>query len=179
MITIRQPALALHSCDVPGYLYKMSTTWKMPSAAKPSSVLYWINLAIDQSPELALANVVINCHGKPGRLYIGGNDSAPMKLSDVGLFAKLKARDIGTLWLVGCNVATGLVGEAFCKHLAVAVGCDVVAANDYQFVERRYEANKAHGFGTIDDFEGTAYMFSPAGSKSLLSIHDPLAEGYS
>jgi hypothetical protein len=37
MIALSQPALALHSCDVPGYLYQMKTTWKMPVGASPSN----------------------------------------------------------------------------------------------------------------------------------------------
>jgi hypothetical protein len=50
-----------------------------------------------------------------------------------------------------------------------------VAPNDEQFVERRYVCGNCP-FGTIDDFEGTAYRLGPSGSKEVLSIHDPQAD---
>lgn len=177
MIPIKQPALALHSCDVPGFLYQMTTTYQMPAGASASDVAYWISTTVAQSPEQALANVVINTHGNPGALYVGGGSSPP--ITDVGPFAQLRTMDIGTVWLVGCLVATGANGEAFCSQLATTLGCDVVAANDYQFVEKRFLGGNQTVFGAIDDFEGTAYVFSPSGSKDLYSIHDPLAENYS
>jgi hypothetical protein len=175
MITIAQPALALHSCDVPGFLYQMKTTWKMPPGATAQNVVYWIQHALDQSDESRLANVVINCHGGPGKLYVGGGKKAPVGIGDVALFGKLRARDIGTVWLVGCLVAIGSGGERFCKQLAIALGCDVVGANDYQFVEGGYMRGNCP-FGTIDEFEGAAYRFGPDGSKEVLSVHEPLAE---
>jgi len=175
MIAISQPALALHSWDVPGFRYQMQTTWNMPPNATASDVVYWISYAVDRSQDLQLRNVVINCHGLAGQLFVGGGKSAPVALKDLGLFSNLKNKDIGTLWLVGCLVATGGNGQNFCSRLAITMGCDVVGANDYQFVERRFMRGNSP-FGTIDDFEGTAYRFSPSGSKELLSIHDPLAE---
>ena len=175
MISLKQPALALHSVDVPGFRYQMKTTWNMPTGASPSDVVFWISHMVDRSPDLWLRNVVINCHGLPGQLFVGGKNSSPIALKDLGLFAKLRTKDIGTIWLVGCLVATGANGLHFCSQLAITVGCDVVGANDSQFVERRYVRGNCP-FGTIDDFEGTAYRFSPSGSKEVLSIHDPHAE---
>ncbi len=175
MINISQPALALHSSDLPGFRYQMTTTWNMPPGASAANVVYWIGYAVDRSAELRLNNVVINCHGGPGKLYIGSGKNAPVRIKDIALFSKLRTKDIGTVWLVGCLVAIGSNGERFCSQLAVTLGCDVVTANDYQFVERRYMRGNCP-FGTIDDFEGAAYRFSPAGSKEVLSIRDPLAE---
>ena len=176
MITLSQPALALHSYDVPGYLYQMSTTWKMPAGASGGDVASWIGSAVGQSPEQQLHNVVINCHGGPGKLYVGGLAASP--IANASAFGQLHNLDIGTIWLVGCLVATGSNGFAFCTQLAVAAGCDVVAANDTQFVEDRFLAGRCGVFGAIDDFEGAAYRFSPSGSNSVYSIHDPLAENY-
>jgi hypothetical protein len=153
----------------------MKTTWNMPPGASASNVVYWISYTVDHSPELELPNVVINCHGGPGRLFVGGSKSRPIGVGDVGLFGQLRTKDIGTIWLVGCLVATGANGQHFCPQLARATGCFVVAANDSQFVEQRYYRGNCP-FGSIDDFEGTAYTFSPSGSKELFSIHDPDAE---
>jgi len=176
MITIDQPALALHSCDVPGYLYQMQTTYKMPPNASASDLVYWISSTVNQSAEMRLANVVINTHGGPGALYTGGGGATP--ITDASAFAPLRNFDIGTLWIVGCLVAIGSNGFAFCSQLATTIGCDVIAANDYQFVERRFLGGNPQPFGAIDDFEGAAYRFGPDGSNEVYSIHDPLAEGY-
>jgi hypothetical protein len=175
MITISQPALALHSSDVPGFRYQMKTTWNMPPGATAANVVYWISYAVDRSAELRLANVVINTHGGPGKLFVGGGKKPPIGIGDVALFSKLRTKDIGTLWLVGCLVAIGSSGERFCSQLAAAMGCDVVAANDYQVVEQRYMKGNCP-FGTIDDFEGAAYRFSPSGSKEVFSVYEPLTE---
>jgi hypothetical protein len=176
MITISQPALALHSCDVPGFLYQMSTTWMMPAGASASDVVSWISAAVQQSPELSLKNVVINTHGGPGALYVGGGSATP--ITDPGPFSGVRTLDIGTIWLVGCLVATGSNGQSFCSQLAITSGADVIAANDYQFVENRFLGGNPTIFGAIDDFEGTAYLFSPSGSMSPYTIHDPDAENY-
>jgi hypothetical protein len=78
-------------------------------------------------------------------------------LKGFGVFAPLRHKDIGTVWLVGCLVATGRNGEQFCSQLASTIGCFVVGANDYQFVERRFYRASCP-FGSIDNFEGTAYV---------------------
>jgi hypothetical protein len=174
MISIRQPGLALHSCDVPGFRYRMQTTWNMPAGAQPTNVTFWISSATDRSPDLELANVVINCHGSEGQLFVGGLSSPPIMLKDVGVFNLLRNKDIGTIWLVSCNAASGTAGQRFCSQLAVTTGCDVVAGDEPQCVENRYSAGGTTTlFGTIDDFEGTAWLFSPSGSKSVFSVYDP------
>ena len=116
--------------------------------------------------------MVINCHGLPGQLFVGGEKNPPIALKDVGLFAQLRTKDIGPLWLVGCFVATGGNGQLFCSKLATTIGCLVVGADESQYVEGRYMRGNCP-FGTIDEFEGTAYLFSPSGKKELYSIHGP------
>jgi len=149
----------------------------MPAGATGADVVNWISAAVQQSPELALKNVVINCHGGPGALSVGGVNS-PV-LNDASVFQGVRTLDIGTIWFTGCLVATGMLGQNFCSLVAVISGADVIAANDDQFVEGSLLGGRPTIFGAIDDFEGTAYQFSPSGSISLYSIHDPLAEGYS
>jgi hypothetical protein len=152
----------------------MQTTWNMPAGAQPGNVPFWISYARDRSPNLELANVVINCHGGEGKLFVGGLSSPPIMLKDVGVFTPLRTKDIGTIWLVSCYAASGTAGQRFCSQLAVTTGCFVVAADEPQCVENRYTASGTSGlFGTIDDFEGTAWLFSPSGSKSVFSVYDP------
>ncbi len=174
MIQLKQPALALHAHDVPGYKYQMLTTWQMPSGALAHDLVFWIKYCVDRSPELMLKNVVINCHGLQGRLFIGGGNNTPLLTGHMGILKKLRLTDFGTVWLIGCKVAMGGNGERFCSQMAVTIGSAVVAANDNQFVERRF--TRGCPYGAIDDFEGTAYVFGPDGAKTLYSVHDPLAE---
>lgn len=140
----------------------------MPPKATASNVLYWILTAIDKSPEQSLKNVIINCHGGPGILAVGGLDSPFMEVKDIGLFSKLATKEIGTIWLGSCLVGQGGRGESFCSKLAQATHCDVIAGNDNQMEERQYR-NEGAPFGTIDNFEGTAFRFSPAGGKVVYS----------
>ena len=154
----------VHSCDVPGFHYQMSTTWEMPPGITPFDVVYWIGYAVEHSEELRLANVVIDCHGGPGILYVGGKDYPPVSGGNLSWFSMLRNKSIGTVWLVACQVALGSKGQGFCRQLARTLGCDVIAADAPQFTENSYIRGNCP-FGTIDDFEGTMYRFSPSKDK--------------
>ena len=164
MIKMNQPSLVLHSCDVPGYKYEMWTSWKMPPGATAHDVVYWINWAVDHSPELALSNVIINCHGSPGYLHVGGSGHK-IGVGSLSIFESLRTKDIGTIWLVACEVAQnkgGDSGKIFCSGLAKAVGCRVIASDKQQHVDFVFEWISSP-YGTIDDYEPPVYEFSPAG----------------
>lgn len=165
MIKMTQPSLALHSYNVPGYEFKMWQSWKMPKTATVQNVINWINWGIDHSPELYLHNVIINCHGGPGRLRIGEN--CRLTINDVGLFAPLKAKgSIGRIWMVACEVAKDGVGKQFGSALALASGCHVIGSDKDQYVDFGFYCSfcpKDH----IDDFEGTPFIFSPAGGYEV------------
>lgn len=135
MIKLKQASLALHSCDVPGYKYQMHTTWTMPKGATAENVVYWINYARQRAPEMYLHNVVINCHGSPGGLHIGGDAGKPggflMTKAHTGSFQKVRQHgDVGRLIPVTCEVASGnktddKLGKDFCQKLAIDSGCFV------------------------------------------------------
>lgn len=166
MIKMKQPSLVLHSCDVPGYKYEMWKSWKMPKGASANDVVYWINWAVDHSPELALSNVIINCHGSPGFLHVGGSGSG-FGVGSVSVFNSLRTKSIGTIWIVACEVAKdkagGTSGKIFCSGLAKAAGCRVIASDKKQHVDFVFEWISSP-YGTIDDYESPVYEFSPAGS---------------
>lgn len=164
MIKLKQPSLALHSCDVPGYKYQMWTTWKMPKAATVKDVIYWILYARDQTPELILNNVVINCHGSDGKLYVGGDKQPTINNYNVSEFSKLKGKDIGTIWLVACEVANSGVGKYFCQQMAQLAGCTVVAADAKQYVEV-----STCPWGCVDNYEGHTYNWDGSGQKDVVS----------
>jgi hypothetical protein len=175
VIEMKQPSLVLNSCDIQTYKFQMQYSWSMPPNASAHDVVYWILYAVEHSEELELKNVIIHCHGLPGELYIGGQNAMPMGVESVPLFAQLRTKDIGTIWLHSCSVedpgttmcslktkTCEIAGPVFCSGLAQAVGCDVVAADSLQY-------GAYSPWGSMDDFEGTAYLFSPAGGRTVYS----------
>lgn len=183
MIKLRQPSLVLHSCDVPGYKYQMWKTWKMPRGASASDVVYWINWGIDNSPELELHNVVINCHGSPGGLHVGGCDDSKKKITggkaiyagDLGVFKGVRRGSLGTIYIVACEVTKSVgeskIGPNFCSQLAINAGCFVVAADKIQSVDFWYQVFH-HPYGSIDDYEGNVTEFGPSGGSQPWNPND-------
>ena len=169
MIKLRQPSLVLHSCDVPGYKYIMSTSWVMSRGATAGNVVSWINMAIQSSPELYLNNVVINCHGSPGAIHVGGcgDGGRAIYAGHTGVFKGVKRGSLGTIYIVACEVSQDPDGNdwgtEFCRQLAINAGCFVVAANKIQSVDWWFD-NINHPYGCIDDYEGVVSEFSPSGS---------------
>jgi hypothetical protein len=157
MIKLRQPSLALHSCDVPGYRYSMWQSWVMPERATAMDVLNWIRYARDTSPELSLRNVVINCHGNDGKLSVGGDGQPTINKDNIGIFTKLRGTDLGTIWLVACAVASSANGKLFCQRLAQFAGCSVVAADENQIGALWCP------WGSVDNFEGHTFEWDAAG----------------
>jgi hypothetical protein len=170
MIKLRQPALVLHSCDVKGYKFKMWASWNMPARMRPRDVVYWILHARDHTPELILHNVLINTHGRSGELYIGGKDvteglvDQTLNIHNVDLFSQLRGKDIGTIWLHGCNVADPSWGPRFCASMAMESGCNVVAAESQQKIGRWDSCP----FGCFDDYEGRTSCWDASGKRSIV-----------
>lgn len=161
MIKLKQPSLVLHSCDVPGYKYQMWQSWVMPKGASASDVIYWILYARDHAPEMMLRNVVINCHGLDGKLYVGGDGQPTIDNYNVNIFSKLRGKDIGTIWLVACQVANTFKGKYFCEHLAQLTSCTVVASDASQYVEV-----SSLPWGCVDNYEGHTFSWDASGAKS-------------
>lgn len=168
VIKMKQPSLVLHSCDVPGYKYEMWKSWQMPKGASVSDLIYWIRWAVSHSETMYLKNAIINCHGSPGFLHIGGSGSG-FGLGSASLFNILKNYDLGTIWIIACEVAGKShgkeSGKLFCSAIAKAAGCRVIAGEKTQHVDFFY--NFHHPYGSIDDYEGTVYEFSPAGTHKV------------
>jgi hypothetical protein len=159
MIKLKQPSLALHAHDVPGYRYQMWQSWKMPKAATAMDVLNWILYARNHTPELWLRNVVINCHGLDGRLFVGGDKQPTINKGNIDIFTQLRAKDLGTIWLVACKVASTDAGKSFCRQLARNAGCSVVAADENQY------GVSYCPWGHVDNFEGHTFEWDAAGVK--------------
>jgi hypothetical protein len=169
--------MALHSFDVPGYKYKMWKTVNMPKYTTVQDVASWILWGINNSPEMYLDNVVINCHGAPGGLILGekelifdeSNAKEWMWTGNVGTMSPIRAkRSLGTIWLVACEVAKGPKGKAFCSMLAQTAGCFVVAADKKQRVNGGFYLRSCPD-NCIDKFEGTAYRWDAFGNQEVFS----------
>ena len=177
MIKLRQPSLVLHSVDVPGYKYRMKTTWKMPRGASASDVVYWINWAIDNSSELELHNVLINCHGSPGAIHVGGSGTGGKAIhaGDLGVFKGVRPGSLGTIYIVACEVTKSVggsrLGANFCSQLAINAGCFVVASEAIQRVDFWYQVF-SHPYGSFDDYEGRVTEFGPGGSSQAWNPND-------
>jgi len=170
MIRLKQPSLVLHSHNVPGYKYVMETSWKMPQSATPSDIVSWILYARNHSSELMLKNVVINSHGSPGYVHTGKNSSGDcgIGIESIGAFKELRGKDIGTIWIVACSVASNNKwrnGKHFCSELAKVSGCGVVAADATQHVDTSFYLRLCPS-NCIDDYEGGVYYWGADGSES-------------
>ena len=86
----------------------------------------------------------------------------------MGVFSSLQSCNIGTIWLVACEVAaqqgvaTGGAGKTFCAELAKTAGCDVIASAATQYVNVGFYLRGAP-WSCIDDYEGLTYRFRRAG----------------
>lgn len=181
-IRMAQPSLLLNSYafqDFGTCGMHMETTWNCPRNATPSNLVSWIIDAWRKTPNGHLHNVVLNFHGKPGRVYVG--ESQPesgfgttsfretqynlMTAKDSTLFSRLYHMSIGTIWFHSCALAGDVSGQWLCRGIAMAAGCNVVAA-----AEDQEEYWGPLGWlllkdGTIDDYEGTVYLWTPDGER--------------
>ena len=171
MIRMKQPSLVVHSHDVPGHKYQMKWTWKTLPGATAGEIVNWIlhaNNGQFGARKQRLENVIINCHGTPGSLWIGGTSHPGLHSGNIGVFSALQRCNIGTIWLVACEVAaqqgvaTGGVGKTFCADLAKTTGCEVIASAATQHVNLGFYL-RGCPWGCIDDYEGLTYRFKPTG----------------
>lgn len=182
MLYVRQPAMVINSYDVPGPHLKMRYTFPAPVGTNAIALVDLIRYSAMRAAAQGdpLLNVVINCHGAPGQLGIGGAAS-PMSIADVPFFETLKSfrplSELRTLWITACKPARGPRGKTFCAALAKACGCRVVASEDLQYpdptlarrnAELDYVASRVLGdipppFGFLDEYEGTTWQFEPSG----------------
>ena len=119
-----------------------------------------------------LQNIILNCHGYPGGLWIGGiadptdnPHSHSLQKEDLTTFGVLKPLNVGTIWIVSCDIAGGEKGQNFCQTLANVAGTQVIVSDESQEVTNWQGVQLAlvWMYNNIDDYEGTVYSFTPAG----------------
>jgi hypothetical protein len=173
MIRMEQPSFCFNSCDVGEPHYKMWRTIVGPEGVTPAQLVGEIvaaNLRALQSTGSSLRNIIINTHGFDGGLWIGGvwdwdhKNRKAMHKDDLATFAVLKPQNVGTIWIVSCEIAESEKGQSFCQALANIAGTQVVASDTSQEVTNWQGVQLFLAFRwNIDDFEGTVYSFTPAG----------------
>ncbi len=183
MIKLEKQSLAINAAKVPGPDYQMDQSVKLSKTATPIELINYISSATSNVSEGRLENLVINSHGSPGIVYVSIHkvavvDPETSKLKkeekveyigihNVGLF-KPVAGKIGTIWFTGCQIGSG---SRFCSQLAVTVGCNVVAADVYQYVNPGFYF-RLFPKNCIDEYEGVAYKWDVKGNKSVFSRKD-------
>jgi hypothetical protein len=168
MIKMKDPSFCFNSGDVGTPLYDMWRTLDAPEGIPPSRVAAAIWSANQEGLAVlgqSLQNVVINCHGNRYGLLTGGIGKHGLHKQVLGLLGILKPLNMGTFWLVSCDVAAEDSGKSFCQELAKVVGALVIASDSSQEasfgqVAELVIATAAHA---INDFDGTVYSFSPSG----------------
>ena len=116
-----------------------------------------------------LENIIINCHGSPGSLYIGGVNSTDLNIGNVGVFfelAELRYRhDLAGGLRGGCPA--GRRHRRGGQNLLRRTGQDGRVRRDClgRHPVRQCRLLFARGaVGCIDDYEGLTYRFGrPAG----------------
>lgn len=173
MISLRPPNLALTSfADNLGYEFSMWATWKLPKDATPKVVMNWILHACKVSPEMRLNHIVLNMHGKDGHIYVGEDANGrgvTINNYNVGVVEDLRKADIGTIWILACELAKSGIGRYLCAEIAKRAGCDVVAANVTQAAWNKTLGAIFMPRNHIDDFEGTIYRWSASGKEEVFN----------
>lgn len=162
MITIEQQAMALNAHDVASR-YQMWNTRDLSAADTVAKIFGDVRVVASGATGGKLKNLVINCHGAPGYLQLGGG----LWRSNVGWFRQWRDK-IEKIWLTSCQTAfiqtpgQASDGNLFVGAIAKEANCYVVASTETQ----RFRTNHTYPFGQIDSFEGLVLSYAPDGSVS-------------
>jgi hypothetical protein len=188
-IKMAQPSLLLNSYAFTdmfgGCGLFMDTTWNCPKNTRAQDIANWILTACGRAPDKKLHNVILNFHGpgednflKDSSAVIIGEASPEsgfgtsrfkeatyitLNLSNVGVFGVLKGTKPGTIWFHSCALARTMKGKYFCQRIAECCGWKVVAAEDDQSEWFASINWLTFPRGTIDDYEGTVYLWDGNG----------------
>jgi len=171
-ILLQQPALSINAHDVGWPSYDMWRTIDAPEGTTPGTAAGWIfatNMEAMKTWKTPLRNIVLNAHGYPGKVSIGGMGHDHIYPSDLSVVGILKKMNVGTIWLCGCRAAQGPTGISFCSALAVITGTQVIASDTSQEVTPSQAVRYLFlGAREIDDFEGTVYSFTPGARRTII-----------
>ncbi|WP_128562752.1 hypothetical protein [Methylobacterium crusticola] len=169
MIKLERPSMAINDprCDTK---YQAWNTWYIQATETREHILEWTRKVAVDAPGGKLKNLIIHCHGSPGRMMLGqGFDR-----SNVGMFTKFNEGGtpvVEKIWLHVCEIAKiGTAGGAsdgnlFCSALAKSANCYVVASNLVQ----SHKGSHTYPPDQIDSFEGLVMSYGPEGNVTWSS----------
>ncbi len=173
MFNLGHPSMALNSHDVPPPDYKMYNSYKVPADHTPSHILGW-TAKVAGGVNRGLRCLVVNCHGGPGKLYIGTGITS----ADTTSFKVLNGL-VNTIFLVACEVggvsgqnekmcsSTGFNGQRFCSEIAKNSGAVVFCSSSLQSTGGYSLIGLTDG--CIDEFEGAIYQYNSNGTSKTVS----------
>jgi hypothetical protein len=183
MLMMESPSIVFNAHDAPGPIYRM---WKTVNAPKGYTAHQCVQAIVAANSEAVnvmgapLKNIIVNCHGADGggALYIGGAEDRSNRINadSVGAFTALKSLNLGTIWLVACEAATGPLGKALCQSMTTFSGCQVVAADENQStgVWGSWRLITTARHNQIDEFEGAVFSFTVRGGMRKIDPHDAI-----
>lgn len=176
MLKLEEPTFGFNAHDVGFPHYKMWETIDAPRGADVQLLLDSIvraNRLALENQQKPLANIVLNCHGYPGRVWLGGVFSGFLDMSTLSALSVLKPKNLGTIWLTSCAAAKESRGKLFCMTLSLLTGCPVVASEASQEVDMWGAWRIKSGLpGLIDEMEGTVLRFTANSVYSRVNPHD-------
>jgi hypothetical protein len=169
LIALEQPSYVYHAHDIDPKFYNM---WKTvngrrgTTTSEVTSSIFTANVAAMALGSGPLKNAILNCHGSPGPLRLGGGREMATLKDDLTPFGTLSG--IGAVWIVSCDVARDSVGKSFCSKLASLTGSVVVASEQSQVITawQGFQLFVSRS-GRIDAFEGKMIAFYPNGSTRI------------
>ena len=168
MVTLEQPSMAVNDPRLDAVV-QMSINKTVGLEDSASQVLGYVVNAINALPGKKLKNLILNCHGDPGQLYMG--IGITRDLADrFSVLAPNGKPLVERIYLRACKVAridgpgSPTDGNLFCSDIAKFAKCVVVASTATQttgHVNSMYGAMPAN---TLDIFEGTTLTYGPKGN---------------
>lgn len=134
-----------------------------------SQILGYVVNAVNATPNKKLKNLILNCHGNPGQLYMGIGIT-PDLADRFSVLAPKGNPLVETIYLRACKVAridnpgSSTDGNLFCSAIAKNAKCVVVASTATQTTGL---VNSFYGplpLNMIDIYEGTTLRYGPEGN---------------
>ena len=173
-ILLKQPAVSINAHDVGWPSYNMWRTIDAPEGTTAGTAAGWIfaaNMEAMKTWKTPLRNIVLNAHGYPGKVSIGGMKRDHIYTTDLSVFGILRPLNIGTIWLCGLEGGRGTDWVKFlfsarrdCRH-----GSHRFRHTPGGHPVPRDQSDLLGGGNEIDDFKGTVYSFTPSARRTIIN----------
>ena len=160
--------MVLNSTDAPEPHYKMWNTRLVGRGEDPEWVMRNVASVARAAPKGKLVSLVINSHGCGARIGIGkGIDRSNAS----AVFSHVRGLISGAIYIVACRVAE-MNGAAGDGNLLCCEICKTSDAYVYAPTASQHVGDIDSfllGYGEIDDYEGTVYLYKPPEGSCVVS----------